>query len=228
MRRVSVTQVKDRVGFTFTGHEDEVLSQADIDRENQRLALMESFADRMRTMVFSSAPWIGVEKRGFEFGYAVNYLSIRVVSDEWHCGWPFNAAKWVEIGDGAVRDLTGRDPPTAKPGLTAPRFLRSEQMWNRHLPVAPIWSGLVTNTFLYATLIWALMVGLKASTRAYRTHRGRCSECGYELAGLAKCPECGAESARRDFASPVSLFRCLAVSLGRDHALSLLPLRSSP
>lgn len=34
-------------------------------------------------------------------------------------------------------------------------------------------------------------------TRQRRTRQGRCGQCGYELAGLARCPECGESSARR-------------------------------
>ncbi|MGP1346557.1 MAG: hypothetical protein ACTS3F_07815 [Phycisphaerales bacterium] len=66
-----------------------------------------------------------------------------------------------------------------------------------HLPLSPIWSGLLANTASYAGLIW-LVFFLPAVLRT-RIHRWRhpnaipCKHCRYDLAGIEQpvCPECG-------------------------------------
>ena len=66
-----------------------------------------------------------------------------------------------------------------------------------HLPLTPIWPGLIANTAIYTAIIWALFWFLPALRS--RIHRWRnpsavpCRNCGYDLAGLAsdECPECG-------------------------------------
>ena len=63
------------------------------------------------------------------------------------------------------------------------------------LPYAPIWTGLVMNTLLYAAMLWVLM-GAPFVVRRWRRQRtGRCFRCGYDLRGADHevCPECGAE-----------------------------------
>lgn len=59
------------------------------------------------------------------------------------------------------------------------------------------WSG-----FLASVLCWFVVIaaGTKlpaAIRRSIRTRRGECRACGYPLAGLARCPECGAEAGVR-------------------------------
>lgn len=75
-----------------------------------------------------------------------------------------------------------------------------------YLPSRLVWMGMIGNALFYAlclvTALWLLRWGLRCApriawylhrhTRAARSRRGECCECGYPLAGLSRCPECGA------------------------------------
>lgn len=162
-----------------------------------------------------------VDNPEFEVDRGAGQLSMDVVYAEVRSGWPLRALIERSLGKGADAKLIGSDPPASLDALTSPGKLRSWGADYRTMPIFPIWSGLLVNTALYASLVWLATFGLGIARRAKRTRRGRCAECGYELAGLTKCPECGTEAVKPDFASPVSLSRCFAFSLGRDHAVSL-------
>lgn len=61
----------------------------------------------------------------------------------------------------------------------------------RDIPITPLWPG-----YLYTSLFWtAISFALICTPRLFRHHRrvrrGACLRCGYTLADLAKCPECG-------------------------------------
>lgn len=60
------------------------------------------------------------------------------------------------------------------------------------LPTLPVWPGFAVNTAIYGVLIWLVGFGPFALRRTLRRRRGRCVRCGYDVAGLTKCPECGA------------------------------------
>lgn len=69
---------------------------------------------------------------------------------------------------------------------------------DRALPYLPIFPGFLFSSLLYAAPWWLLLLTPGVVKRWRRRRRGRCIECGYELAGLAvedgarTCPECGA------------------------------------
>ena len=67
-------------------------------------------------------------------------------------------------------------------------------------PTRMIPVGFGVNTAFFATLIGSLLFALRVaalSTRAaFRANRGECRSCGHALAGLPRCPECGAEVPR--------------------------------
>lgn len=93
---------------------------------------------------------------------------------KWRAGW---LQAW----------MNGHVQRPAKPG-DPPR------VW----PMYPIWSGLVLNTLIFAAVpagVW--WVGRQAK-RAWRRRRGLCTRCGYELVGLAMCPECGVPCSQSD------------------------------
>lgn len=58
------------------------------------------------------------------------------------------------------------------------------------LPIVPIWSGLIADTFVFA-LALALLVAPIKLFRHSRRARGRCVKCGYILHSSTTCPECG-------------------------------------
>lgn len=91
-------------------------------------------------------------------------------------------------------------------GLSMPRGLRDADagyaLWQPFnlrvpLPYRPLWRGLLINSALYS-LAWAALISAFILTRSWyraRRHRaGCCTQCGYDLKGLAThvpCPECG-------------------------------------
>lgn len=64
-------------------------------------------------------------------------------------------------------------------------------------PTKPIFSGLVANTVFFAIVWWLLLAAGFALRRRHRRLRGRCVACGYTLAGLSICPECGVAASPR-------------------------------
>ncbi len=63
--------------------------------------------------------------------------------------------------------------------------------YSSFLPATPVWPGLALNTLFYAAW-WSLpLVVAPALLRWRRDRRGGCTKCGYDLAGLSVCPECG-------------------------------------
>jgi hypothetical protein len=62
----------------------------------------------------------------------------------------------------------------------------------RLLPFAPIWSGFVLNTTLFASVLWTLGVAAFLFRRQLRVMRGLCPRCAYVVPDRsAGCPECG-------------------------------------
>lgn len=57
------------------------------------------------------------------------------------------------------------------------------------------WQGLILNPLLVGGVLWLLVVGVPWAWSAVRAHRrlrrGLCTRCGYDMRGLALCPECG-------------------------------------
>lgn len=62
-----------------------------------------------------------------------------------------------------------------------------------HLPLRPMWGGFVVNTMFYGALLLVAVVVARWVRWRGRARRGLCIGCGYELAGLGVCPECGIE-----------------------------------
>ncbi len=61
--------------------------------------------------------------------------------------------------------------------------------------IQPLWTGAVLNSAIYALALWCVWRALGAVLavpRVLRARRGACRACGHPLAGLARCPECGA------------------------------------
>lgn len=59
----------------------------------------------------------------------------------------------------------------------------------RPIPIRPMWPGFLVNSLFWGLLTGAVFFVPGVIRRSVR--RGRCVGCGYELAGLGRCPECG-------------------------------------
>jgi len=112
-------------------------------------------------------------------------------------GWPF-LSFW---GGFTVRarvkdDVIVYDFVSPMHALVTPRYHNGtfHVEWTRVIPLAPIWTGFAASSLLYA-LVWfgifLTIVGPRVFHRSYRHARGCCTACGYQLAGLERCPECG-------------------------------------
>lgn len=63
------------------------------------------------------------------------------------------------------------------------------------LPYWPIWEGVIANSFVYGSVTLVVWLAILRWRAANRERVGRCRVCGYDLAGLGVCPECGARIA---------------------------------
>lgn len=96
-------------------------------------------------------------------------------------GWPMLAAYWRHDPDGT---------PTGGAQLRLP----SDDPWgkgDRFLPTIPIWRGMVLNVACYGVAWWFLFAAIGLVRRVRRRRRGGCPKCGYPVADLKRCPECG-------------------------------------
>ena len=75
------------------------------------------------------------------------------------------------------------------------RLLPARTKTTRRLPLRPLWPGFAVNTAFYGGLVFLLWSAPGFMRRRSRRRRGRCLRCGYELAGVAACPECGHQRA---------------------------------
>ncbi len=64
-------------------------------------------------------------------------------------------------------------------------------------PIRPSLPGFLINTLFYALLAWLPFGATGFTRRTLRRRAGRCVGCGYELAALLSCPECGRPRAER-------------------------------
>jgi hypothetical protein len=77
--------------------------------------------------------------------------------------------------------------PTAFPSWTWP------YQSNRVLPVAPIWTGLIVNTFVYAVLVWLVLWVAETVALRHRVRTRLCPRCTAQVNDGGTCPSCGAE-----------------------------------
>ncbi len=137
---------------------------------------------------YSSAGWA----RGDEFAADADG------GDGYHASW-FDAG-WPRPSMRTLRHerVPASAVPTSVPPPTSPATPGLFAMSDGTPPMAPIWPGFVRNTLLYSAAVGVLaapVLLVAPVRRRWRARRGRCPRCGYELAGLEMCPECGSATA---------------------------------
>lgn len=65
----------------------------------------------------------------------------------------------------------------------------------KSMPTRIYWPGLAFNTIFFGVLFLVMFILPWRAKIARRRRLGLCLACGYDLAGLARCPECGLQSA---------------------------------
>lgn len=116
------------------------------------------------------------------------------------CGWPASTfdVRDLPASAGELRQFSiaswrfDYDPArstllivSTKPRVPGPIQLA------REMPTRVYWPGLVFNTLFFGVLFLVMFVLPGRAKIARRRRLGLCLACGYDLAGLAKCPECG-------------------------------------
>ncbi|MFO0834134.1 MAG: hypothetical protein U0638_04120 [Phycisphaerales bacterium] len=116
------------------------------------------------------------------------------------CGWPAAVFDVRDAVDGRILSHTFtfaawrfeyREPgptllvyPSARQGSGPVRFPKS-------MPTRVYWPGLAFNTLFFGVMFLVMFILPGRAKIARRRRLGLCLACGYDLAGLAMCPECG-------------------------------------
>ncbi|MEO1130452.1 MAG: hypothetical protein AAFX05_12205 [Planctomycetota bacterium] len=82
------------------------------------------------------------------------------------------------------------DGPGPRTGLPIPFALTDTQEFRR-FPILPAWPGFFVNTALYAGVLLVPLLLVRQARRVQRRGVERCVRCGYDVAGVDMCPECG-------------------------------------
>jgi len=115
------------------------------------------------------------------------------------CGFPFRALAWqqrecfVAESNTAQRSASWK-LPTGLSDMTAGwSFELTSMPHPRDLPLAPLWTGFLANTFLFAFVIFTMTLPLSLTRQLRRYKRGECPKCRYPVQGnySSPCPECG-------------------------------------
>lgn len=105
----------------------------------------------------------------------------------WWSGFPFRSVCGWHVEAGALRN--GGPPADIWHGVV--RIPIAPPHFFVFLPFRPLWLGLLGNAAVYGLTVFLAVQAFGAWRRAYRRENGKCIGCGYELAGLEGCPECG-------------------------------------
>ncbi len=128
-------------------------------------------------------------KEIFQTSSSENYNTLASV-EYYGFGWPMLSMDWVSAYSSLEGDSVRNDNPNIiSAGIVMPSGLPSH--YRGRLPLRPIFPGFYINTILWAVLVWLTILGPGQFKRWNRKRLGKCIACGYEIADLATCPECG-------------------------------------
>jgi hypothetical protein len=109
----------------------------------------------------------------------------------WEYGVPFRSMSRVAMSTQAGRTVTPVPLSTWQAGVRTPAWFQDGLAAREFVPIRPIWWGLFANWLIFAGLVWGGVAAFSHLRRTRRKRRGLCEGCGYVMAGLATCPECG-------------------------------------
>lgn len=151
----------------------------------------------MRRDLVSECMWMG-STLGMSSGLGPQRTIIHI-----RVGWPMSAMAWYDYSDTVQKDA----PPLARAwwmgidlGRPMPATPPGSKTWRvtPRLPIRPLWPGFAVNSLALAAIFFMLLTGAHAIRRSRRRRQSRCEHCGYQLASLTTCPECGSSSTKRD------------------------------
>ncbi len=138
-----------------------------------------------------------------EYGFGYEYVVVLAINRRSQTTTQFGSGRRCEAGwPGRAWVIVCDNPPipNAPPDYRG-WFWSSGSVFARPTGTIticrPLWTGFALNTAGYAAALWLMAFAPFAVRRFFRRRRrkrGRCERCGYPVAGLARCPECGLEA----------------------------------
>lgn len=110
----------------------------------------------------------------------------------WHIGVPCRSMRILDLGwvgeEAEWRAVQWQSATSIGKGW---RFELPFRSLIPGLALRPLPVGFAINTLVYATVLWGVSFGPGHVRRFKRRRQGLCVKCGYDAAGLQRCPECG-------------------------------------
>lgn len=110
----------------------------------------------------------------------------------WHIGVPWRSMRILDLG--WVGEKAERQAIWWASTSSIEKGWRFEYPFRSHiigLAMQPLPIGFALNTLVYAAALWGVRFGPGHIRRFRRRRRGLCVNCGYDIAGMQRCPECG-------------------------------------
>lgn len=119
----------------------------------------------------------------------------------YRAGFPFLALRWLGEGSDVPEQNTTGIARAWWMGIDAGLPVRAGGVPRSgivpRLPIRPAWPGFALDTLLFGAAAGGVMLAAGAARSGRRRRRGLCVACGYDVVGLAVCPECGTASPLR-------------------------------
>lgn len=105
------------------------------------------------------------------------------------CGVPFRCLRYETLSSLLYDSSTGftQTTTTMRGGM---------RIGSIDFPLRPIFPGILINVVFWASFPYALTRVAPILRARRRVRRGCCPSCGYHIAGLTRCPECGEDAPR--------------------------------
>jgi hypothetical protein len=108
--------------------------------------------------------------------------------DVYLIGWPARCLSGLERDHREVRENL----------VDAPEWVEKIRFVRQPLPTRVWWPGMLANVGFFGGAWLLLLAGPGVVRQVIRRRRGGCAGCGYDVKGVAVCPECGRAVGRAD------------------------------